>query len=368
LPARSSSLIIRRSRMTAEAAGSPIQHGASQLSRVIIDAYNAELRSEEGFVGDRASKRAFEAILDDWRERLRKVDADPLGETATDELSKKKLDQILAGSDMEAAALIHGAVEDFAQELSAVVRRFLRLKAWRKTQRIAIGGGLRASRVGELAIARASVLLKAEQNAVELVPIRDHPDEAGLVGSAHLVPSWMFKGHDALLAADIGGSNIRTGIVEINLKKAPDLSAPRVMGYELWRHRDDSPSREESMERLGKMLKVLARRAAKDKLRLAPFVGIGCPGIIEQDGTIKRGGQNLPGNWESSRFNLPARIKELLPRIDDHETLIVMHNDAVVQGLSQVPFMSDVKRWGILTIGTGLGNARFTNRPAAGER
>jgi hypothetical protein len=39
-----------------------------------------------------------------------------------------------------------------------------------------------------------------------------------------------------------------------------------------------------------------------------------------------------------------------------------MHNDAVVQGLSEIPFMQDVERWGVLTIGTGLGNARFTNR------
>jgi hypothetical protein len=34
----------------------------------------------------------------------------------------------------------------------------------------------------------------------------------------------------------------------------------------------------------------------------------------------------------------------------------------VVQGLSEIPFMQDVDRWGVLTIGTGLGNARFTNR------
>jgi hypothetical protein len=39
-----------------------------------------------------------------------------------------------------------------------------------------------------------------------------------------------------------------------------------------------------------------------------------------------------------------------------------MHNDAVVQGLSEVPFMQDVEHWGVITIGTGLGNARFTNR------
>ena len=39
-----------------------------------------------------------------------------------------------------------------------------------------------------------------------------------------------------------------------------------------------------------------------------------------------------------------------------------MHNDAVVQGLSEVPTMHDVTHWAVLTIGTGLGNAHFTNR------
>jgi len=44
-----------------------------------------------------------------------------------------------------------------------------------------------------------------------------------------------------------------------------------------------------------------------------------------------------------------------------------MHNDAVVQGLSEIPYMRDVEHWGVFTIGTGLGNARFTNRAAAGK-
>jgi hypothetical protein len=39
-----------------------------------------------------------------------------------------------------------------------------------------------------------------------------------------------------------------------------------------------------------------------------------------------------------------------------------MHNDAVVQGLSELPNVKDRTHWGVLTIGTGLGNARFTNR------
>ena len=75
-----------------------------------------------------------------------------------------------------------------------------------------------------------------------------------------------------------------------------------------------------------------------------------------------RGGQNLPGNWESSRFNLPQAIRGLIPKIADADSIVVMHNDAVVQGLSQASFCEDVEHWGVLTIGTGLGNAKFTNR------
>ena len=92
--------------------------------------------------------------------------------------------------------------------------------------------------------------------------------------------------------------------------------------------------------------------------------------MIRPDGAIDRGGQNLPGgNWESTRFNLPQAVKEAIPEIGGHETLVILHNDAVVQGLSQAPFMADVERWGILTIGTGLGNARFTNKsPKKGAR
>ena len=49
-------------------------------------------------------------------------------------------------------------------------------------------------------------------------------------------------------------------------------------------------------------------------------------------------------------------------QIGKSETMVVIHNDAVVQGLSELPYMKDRRHWGILTIGTGLGNARFTNR------
>ncbi len=114
-----------------------LAHGAETLSRVTVDAYNAELRTSEGFVGDRASKRAFQAILDDWRERVSKMGEDPLGEQPSDEISKKQLDKVLLEGDPEAAGMVHSAIEEFAQEFAAVVRRFLRLKEWKNVERIA---------------------------------------------------------------------------------------------------------------------------------------------------------------------------------------------------------------------------------------
>ena len=342
-----------------------LAHGTEQLSLVTVDAYNAELRSAEGFVGDRASKRAFVAILDDWRERVSRAGNDPFGDTPTIEISKKQLDKVMAQGDAEAAGIIQGAIEEFSQEFAQVIRRFLRLKHWKDMQRIAVGGGLRQSRIGELAIGRTGVILKAEGFEVDLRPIRHEPDHAGLIGAVQLLPSWILAGHDSILAVDIGGSNIRVGIVELNNKKHADFSEAAVGRFELWRHSEDSPAREDAVQRLIEMLTDLIKRAAKDKLALAPFIGIGCPGVIRPEGTIDRGGQNLPGNWEVKSFNLPQLLKEAIPRIGDHETLIVMHNDAVVQGLSEVPFMRDIEHWGVLTIGTGLGNACFTNRDSA---
>ena len=349
---------------------SGMPHAALQLPSVVLDSYNIELRDGEGFVGDRASKRAFRAILEDWREKLRDVgDDDPLGEEASSDISKKKLDKLLVEGDPKAAGVVQSAIEDFAQELSGVVRQFLRVKGWKATERIVVGGGLRESRIGELAIGRATVLLKAAGVDIDLVPIHHHPDEAGLIGAVQLAPSWMFKGHDSLLAVDIGGTNIRAGVVALNLKKAADLSRAEVSKMELWRHRDEdpTPSRDEAVARLVRILQKLIDNAKTNALKLAPFLGVGCPGMVEADGSITTGGQNLPGNWESSRFNLPHSLIEAIPRIGEHETMVVMHNDAVVQGLSQIPFMQDVERWGVLTIGTGLGNARFTNRNTAGS-
>jgi hypothetical protein len=78
-----------------------------------------------------------------------------------------------------------------------------------------------------------------------MMPIRHRPDDAGLIGALHLAPSWIFEGHDSIIAVDIGGTNIRCGVVETRRKRSADLSQACVWKSELWRHADE-PSREEA--------------------------------------------------------------------------------------------------------------------------
>jgi predicted NBD/HSP70 family sugar kinase len=337
------------------------QHAARTLTAVTVDSYNEELRESEGFVGDRASGKAFRKILDHCRSKLQEHGhEDPLGDQDSREISKSKLDKIIAGKDTLAAGVVHTAVEEFGQELAIVIRRFLTLPAWHGTERIVIGGGLIASHIGELAMGRAEILV-AEQSPVKFCRIGNHPDDAGLVGAVQLAPGWVLDGHDAILAADIGGTNMRAGLVRFKVKGGR-VSKAEVIKRIHWRHASDKPSREQAVSRLVTMLQELIALAGIEKLKLAPFVGVACPGVIDEHGTILRGGQNLPGNWEGKGFNLPTTIAKLLGRIGKHEPAILMHNDAVVQGLSEVPAMEEVTSWAVLTIGTGLGNAHFTNR------
>jgi predicted NBD/HSP70 family sugar kinase len=362
---------VKSAKQKDDTSGAPLAHGAGDLPSVTVDDYNIELRDKDGFIGDKASKSAFQDKLDEWRKRIKAGGEDPMGDTPTQDLSKKQIDALMDGPDKEAAALIIGAVDDYAKELAKVLGRYLTRGDWKKTERIAVGGGLKESAVGEMAIARTMVLLKAEGHRIELVPIAHHPDDAGLIGAAHLMPAWMLKGHKAILAVDIGGTNIRAGIVRLHMEDNADLSKAEVWKSEIWRHADDAPKRSATIERLGEMIDKLLAKAEKANLIPAPVIGIACPGIIKADGSIDRGGQNLPGgNWESEHFNLPEALTKAVPEIGGQPTFVIMHNDAVVQGLSQVPFMQDVASWGVVTIGTGLGNAHFTNKtkPKAGKK
>src|SRR3954452_6508077 len=89
-------------------------HGAARLPAVDVDSYNLELKDDEGFLGDRASRQAFHSILENWRKPLRKMGADPFGAADSDDLSRPKLDVILREGEPEAAAVIQSAIEEYA--------------------------------------------------------------------------------------------------------------------------------------------------------------------------------------------------------------------------------------------------------------
>ncbi len=206
----------------------PLDHGSRVLPAVTVDTYNEELRDDEGFVGDRASRRAFRAILADWRDRLKEHGDDPFGDTPMEEISKSKLDKMMESEDPVKAALVHTVVEEFA---------------------------------GELAMGRASIILRGEGLSVELRSITNHPDEAGLIGAVQLAPSWIMAGHDAILAVDIGGTNARVGVVELNAGKGGSVEEADVWKRQHWRHFDDKPTRDAAVERIASMLEKLIDRA-----------------------------------------------------------------------------------------------------------
>jgi hypothetical protein len=109
-----------------------------------------------------------------------------------------------------------------------VVRRFLAHTSWQGVRRIVVGGGFQQSLVGELAIDRAAELLYQRGSRVHLMTLRHHPDEGGLIGWVHLAPPELLSQYDGFLAVDIGGTNVRCGIVRPRTHKMPDLTDVRV--------------------------------------------------------------------------------------------------------------------------------------------
>ena len=92
-------------------------HGAASLPSVEIDSYNLQVEDDEGFVGDKASKGAFRQLLEDVRNTMRERGMDPLGAKASEEISKKELDALVAKGEAEAGAVVQSAVENSPSNL-----------------------------------------------------------------------------------------------------------------------------------------------------------------------------------------------------------------------------------------------------------
>src|ERR1700743_1977528 len=83
------------------------RHGARRLPSVDVDSFNIELKDDDGFLGDRASKGAFRKILDGLRKPLKKAGDDPLGNKSADQIAKGTLDEALVGDAAALASLAH---------------------------------------------------------------------------------------------------------------------------------------------------------------------------------------------------------------------------------------------------------------------
>lgn len=323
-----------------------------------IDSWNLPLDDPEGegFVGDRASHTAFYAMLERARRNAR-AGADPFPGRKGKGPGKEELDHALLGGDVDAAHVVHMALEAWAREFAFVARCFLARPEWDGVQRIVVGGGMPQTVHGGLAMRRVQQLLRDARAGVELDVLPHDPDEAGLLGWAPLAPASTHR-FDGFLAVDIGGTNYRCGIVTPG-RDARDGRRAEVYERLHWRHAEDDPDRAESIDRIAGMLNALIALARSTGLRLAPFVGIACPGEVEPDGRLSQGTQNLPGEWEAG-FHLPDALGARLDRIGGQPVQVMLHNDAVVQGVSALPPSRAARRWGVFTIGTGLGNASYT--------
>lgn len=344
----------------------PPAHGSCSLIDVRIDGYSLEIEDEEGLVGDQASQTAFRELLADWRERMERAGRDPLGPTPSEEMSKDELDRIALSGDTEAARTVALAIHAFSERLAYVIGRLMRHPSWHGVQRIVVGGGFKESVIGRIAIRQTAARLHADGQpealrGLQLRPIHHGADDGGLAGGVQLLPPALRQAGGAMLAIDIGGTNVRCGIVGFG----PGGDDAQVTQREKWRHADDEGEADLVQGIVG-LLRRLIDHARQQGLPLLPALAVGCPGVVMPDGSIDRGAQNLPSDWRQASFHLPRRLQENIREIDGQATQVVMHNDAVVQGLSELPFTRDVPKWAVLTIGTGLGNASFTNQRGDG--
>jgi hypothetical protein len=171
----------------------------------------------------------------------------------------------------------------------------------------------------------------------------------------------MLKGHDTILAVDIAMQEVCGAIVALNFKKSSDLSKASVAHTQTWRPNAGPLEREALVTCIAELLEELADRSRRKAEKLAPFVGIGCEGVVRADGCVTQAGAGFAAGLFRSGLNLPLELCAKLPKMGDHDTVVALHNGIVLQGLSQDSFMRDVQHWGIVSIAEDRGEARFTN-------
>lgn len=337
------------------------RHGETRLRQFEVRSYSLPLKVGDAFLGDLASGSEFRKVLRQERHRVDAKDDPPFGHDRTHELDSDDLDKALQERNSTAEGrVVDKAIGAFSERFASVLLRFLDTAEWQGTERIVCGGGLMEGDLGAELIQRTQRTLREERPDLDLRRVHHSPDEAGMIGWTFAAPPGALEGGDAFAAVDIGGTNARWGIVRID-RSAPLGETSTVIRQDKWCHADEAVDREAVVDRIADGIQEVARAVAADGIRLCPLVGLSCPGVVQPDGRLSSGGQNLPGDWSDGVFSLPDEIARRIGTIDGRAPIVMLHNDAVVQALSELPRMRDVERWAAVTLGTGLGNCSFRN-------
>ena len=277
---------------------------AANLPRVFVDGYGEDVRTKDGYFGELVSNGAFKKLVTDLRGELAaRAGGDPI-EDEPAEITRGRIDKLLKEGDAPQRRRHPQRRREVRAEHREVVKALFKLKNWSGVERIVVGGGFRESRVGELVIGRAAILVREFGESVEMTPIRHHPDEAGMhrrradfPAQSSSRPRSISRGRHRRLEFPLRLGRAQSGRGQGIAKggdRRPSALAPR---------RRKELSLDACMERLGAMLhESRSKYGEKHKLKIAPLVGVGVPGTVLEDGGLEGGVLNLPGDWKVAAF------------------------------------------------------------------
>lgn len=254
---------------------------------------------------------------------------------------------------------IESALRRMGRNLGLVIKRILSWKYWKRTERIYLGGGVSEGKIGDILLEEAKNFITAETSlSVELRKIHYPPAVAGLIGVTYFIPTKHRR--KATITVDLGGGNLRTGLI---LPPTEDENAG-VLYSNFLNWQKLGLSRDSLADLISSEIIDCLKVSRKTKTKISKYIGVGFPALVDEEGYVVGKDRNLPGNWTDPQFHLPSIINSKIEEETDFGGFkFMIKNDAVCQGLSEIPFVHGVREWGILTIGTGLGNARFRNLP-----
>ncbi len=249
---------------------------------------------------------------------------------------------------------IEKALVKMGQNLGRVLERLTNWSYWKNTEEVFIGGGLSEGVSGDILIREAkSYLSKNKENSIELKKIHYHPSVAGLIGTTYFLPQKV-RG-DTILAVDLGGGNLRTGLIT----STPNMKETLVHYTNLLNWRTLDLDKKSLVDLIVQEVLDCLKVGKQLDIKISEYGGIAIPALLDDEGFITGKDRNLPGDWTKTDFHMPSIIENKIKERGFKPMKFIAQNDVVCQGLSELPFMQDVKEWGILTVGTGLGNARF---------